>query len=220
MAAPRPPLDSASAHFTRRVGELRSELHSADPGNLADQTAAAYLSQQPGKGEFRLAVWQAGVVLSFPDFIASDRETRQEAPLTTQALLLYYFKTADGTSLEGRWISFSELPGGRFYNQAYQGYSGAALARSFNDDRSGFEEAASRLGGVPWPQGDRNLGDSAYLFQALPRIPLLVVFWQGDEDFPASFQILFDASASHYLPTDVCAILGGTLARKLIAARR
>ncbi|MFZ5820924.1 MAG: DUF3786 domain-containing protein, partial [Chloroflexota bacterium] len=58
-------------------------------------------------------------------------------------------------------------------------------------------------------------GDVAYAFQALPRLPLLVNFWCGDEDFPSTCKILFDKSLSHYLPTDVAAILGGMLARRL-----
>jgi hypothetical protein len=45
---------------------------------------------------------------------------------------------------------------------------------------------------------------------------LAVVYHLGDENFPASCQILFDASACHYLPTDVCAILGSMLTRKLL----
>jgi len=48
---------------------------------------------------------------------------------------------------------------------------------------------------------------------------LLAVYWQGDEDFPSTCQVLFDASASHYLPTDAYAILGSTLTRRLIKTK-
>jgi hypothetical protein len=132
-----------------------------------------------------------------------------------QALLLYYLTTADGTSLTGEWIAFSDLPDGRFYNQAFQGYTGKELRRSFQDDRVAFEQAAQALGGARQP-----LGDTSFAFQALPRVPLLAVYWQGDEDFPSTCQVLFDAAASHYLPTDAYAILGSTLTRRLIKARR
>ena len=79
-----------------------------------------------------------------------------------------------------------------------------------------FEFAAHNLAGVR----QFGLGDLAYTFQALPRVSLLLVFWKGDEDFPASFQVLFDASASHYLPTDAYAILGSTLTRRLIKSAK
>ncbi|MDL1911699.1 DUF3786 domain-containing protein, partial [Chloroflexi bacterium CFX6] len=55
-------------------------------------------------------------------------------------------------------------------------------------------------------------------FQPLPRVPLMTTYWLGDEDFPSSCKILFDESATHYLPIDACAILGSMLTRKIIAA--
>jgi hypothetical protein len=44
----------------------------------------------------------------------------------------------------------------------------------------------------------------------------MVAYWLGDEDFPSTCQILFDAAAGHYLPSDAYAILGSTLTRRLI----
>jgi hypothetical protein len=61
------------------------------------------------------------------------------------------------------------------------------------------------------------IGSASSIFQALPRVPLMVTYWLGDEDFPSSCKILFDECARHYLPIDACAVLGGMLARKLIA---
>jgi hypothetical protein len=132
-----------------------------------------------------------------------------------QALLLYYFNIADGFPIQNRWIAFSDLPDGRFYNQAFQGYTGNELARAFQNDMPAFELAAQSLQGVRQP-----LGSASYLYWALPRVPILVVYWLGDDEFPASAQLLFDASASHYLTTDSFAILGSTITRRLIAARR
>ena len=62
------------------------------------------------------------------------------------------------------------------------------------------------------------LGDAAFAFQALPRVRLLAVGWQGDEDFPPSYRVLFDGNSHHHLSTDACAILGSTLTRRLMRA--
>ncbi len=129
--------------------------------------------------------------------------------------MLYYFAIADGFPLSGEWISFADLPDGRFYNQAFHGYTGKELAQSFQNDRFSFERAALGLNGDRQP-----LGDAGFAFQALPRVSLCVVFWQGDEEFASSAQILFDAAASHYLTTDAYAILGSTLTHRLIAAKK
>jgi hypothetical protein len=85
------------------------------------------------------------------------------------------------------------------------------LVKTFQLDVEAFKAACEKGGGVA-----TSAGDAAYIFNALPRLPLLVNYWCGDEDFPSSCKILFDSSVSHYLPTDVCAILGSMLTRKLI----
>ena len=128
-----------------------------------------------------------------------------------QAVLAYYFYTSDGAPLTGQWISFADLPDGRMYNSAFQGYSGDELVKAFGLNVDGFKLACERYGGTV-----TSVGDAAFIFYALPRLPLLVNYWCGDEDFPSSCKILFDSSVSHYLPTDVCAILGSMLTRKII----
>lgn len=135
-------------------------------------------------------------------------------PDLQQALLLYYLITADDTPLTGKWVSFADLPDGRMYNTAFQGYSGDEIAKKFGLNLEDFEKACNLAGGK-----EVRVGNASFIFQALPRIPLMVTYWLGDEEFPSSCKILFDESAFHYLPVDACAVLGGMLARKLIAVR-
>ncbi|MDA8188688.1 MAG: DUF3786 domain-containing protein, partial [Dehalococcoidales bacterium] len=63
-----------------------------------------------------------------------------------------------------------------------------------------------------------SMGDLSYRFLALPYVPLAMVYWSGDEDFPAAAKVLFDESASHYLPTDALATLGGRLCNMILYA--
>ena len=112
----------------------------------------------------------------------------------------------------GRWISFSELPDGRFYNQAYQGYTGGKLAQAFGDDFDLFCQVAENIDG----KRVYLLGDAAYEYSVFPHVSVLLVTWRGDEDFSATYQILFDANVSHHLPTDACAIIGSNLTGRLI----
>jgi hypothetical protein len=151
-------------------------------------------------------------MLSFPELIAYDDLNRELNP-ALQALLIYNLYTSDGTPAAGHFIAFSGLPDGKFYAQAYQGYTGDELRRYFGEDRMRFERAARQNGGQGYP-----LGDAAFVFQFLPRVALLAVFWGGDDELPSSYQVLFDAAASHHLPTDACAIAGSMLTRQLIGA--
>jgi hypothetical protein len=205
-------------NITRRADELRSLLKGADPFWLSARTGCGYSIINQEEGVFDAKFWGQPISFTYPAFIARDPKTAIELSPFHQAMLLYYFNTADGTPLTGRWISFADLPDGRFYNQAFQGYTGAELQRYFKNDIDSLKQAALANAGIYLPDSPGNL---AFRFQALPRIPMLLVIWEGDEDFPASYQVLFDEATAHYLPTDACAILGSTLTgrlRKRIAA--
>lgn len=197
--------------FAQRLQALRARLSNADPAWVASASKAQHLAA----GELWLRFWDRPIRIVYPGWVAYLAGSDQPLPAFDQALLLYYLSMADGEPLSQQWIAFSDLPDGRFYNQAFQSYTGQELGRAFQGDRAAFEAAAQALGGL-----QAALGDAAYVFQALPCVPLLVVLWQGDEDFPSTYQVLFDAAASHYLPTDGYAILGSMLTRKLIKARK
>jgi hypothetical protein len=197
----------------QKVNELRTKITHTNPQALAERVGAEWLSYSENHGELRLPVWGRLVAITWPGLVASNQQTGQELGVDVQALLFYHFTTSDGSPLAEQWISFSELPDGRFYNKAFQGYTGNELVRALNSNFETFVHAAESLGGLRLP-----LGDVSFSFRALPKVALLVVFWRGDEDFPASIQILFDANAGRHLSTDVCAILGSMLTRRLIKA--
>jgi hypothetical protein len=50
-------------------------------------------------------------------------------------------------------------------------------------------------------------GDLVLLVSPLPKVPVLCLFWDRDEEFPASFQFLFDGSASAYLDLESLAAM-------------
>jgi hypothetical protein len=158
-------------------------------------------------------MWGQAIVVSYPGFIPQVEQSKVELDVSAQALVMYHFVTTNGMPVIERWISFAELPDGRFYNSAFQSYTGGEMARKFGSNRAQFEAAAENLGG-----GVQSLGDASYRFSLFPRVPLLVVLWEGDEDFPTSYRILFDASVPNHMPTDACAITGSKLTRRLIKA--
>lgn len=196
-----------------RVDELRAALQQIPVNLLAERTGASYQAIGPGRGEFRLSLFDSPVVITHPGFVCFDTKDN-ELSLSVQAVVAYYFYTSDGAPLAGKWVSFADLPDGRTYASAFQGYSGDELVKTFGLNMDGFKLTCEKGGGQVTP-----VGDAAYIFYALPRLPLLVNYWCGDEDFPSSCKILFDRSVSHYLPTDVCAILGGKLTRRILKLR-
>ena len=204
---------TSAEQLARRVNELRSTLRGQDPGLVAVRSSASYLTLGPGRGELHLPFWEHTCILRWPELTGcNDRD--DPLPDFQLAMLLYYLVTADGTPLSGRWVSFADLPDGRMYNAAFQGYSGDEIAKTFGLDLDGFMTACEIAGGK-----SMDVGSASFIFQPLPHVPLMLTYWQGDEDFPSSCKVLFDESASHYLPIDACAILGSTLTGRVIRAK-
>jgi hypothetical protein len=209
--------ENSQDNLAQRATELRASLKGKESRFLASRTATLFIDSGDGSGEFHFPLWGREVILTYPSLQILDADSRDELSAFDQTMVLYYFNTCDGTPMAASWIAFSELADGRFYNQAFQGYTGRELVKAFGNDLEAFERAARAAGGEKrFPMAGAPLGDAAFAYQALPRVPLLVVYWLGDEDFPPSSQILFDASVSHHMPTDACAILGSTLTRRLL----
>ena len=206
-------MNEDQAPLERRADQLRGELIQADHHQLAFATDTKYEEKSSGQGAFHFQLWNKPVVLPCEDFVARDRETKAPLPPIHQATILYYFHSSKASPPANSWISFSELADGQFYNAAFQGYTSKKLLQYFDVDYELFKE---RCLGIC---GDKTtFGDGAYRFQILPRVAVLAVYWQGDEEFPPSYKILFEDIADYHLPTDVCAILGSMLTGKLISA--
>lgn len=194
----------------RQVEELKAAVR-----DLPLLAAAVRCGGRVVGSELHLNYWQGKVGFDWETQQARFLPGGEACSVFDTTLLLYYLKFADGTLMADRWISFRELPGGAFYNQAFQGYSGNRMAQVFGADLEGFHRAAKKLDGIHLS----GLTDCAYAFQPLPCIRLAAVLWPGDEEFPTQGSVLFDAAAGHYLPTDGLAILGSGLVSRLVKAQ-
>jgi len=193
--------------FIRRAQE---ELRGLEPRRVAERAGVAY-TEMGGGGCLEVRLFGRDYALSFPELELRQNISGFDEPAWVHALLLHYFRTADGSPPAGRWVSLRELRDGLFYAVASQGYCGDRLARAFGNQKDRLLSAAASLGGAPLP-----FGDVGFSFQALPRVFLALVYWQGDEEFPPSAQVLFDANAHCYLPTDLLSVLGSILCTRLM----
>lgn len=194
-----------------KIEKARQELRRLDPERIALDANTLYDQSEPGRGHLRLRYFGEPRTITWPDLVVYDAEGKICSNLV-QAALLEHLVLADGTPLADRWVSLRELPNGAFYERAFQGYSGSRLMRTFKNDLEGFREAAGQLSGEPL-----SIGDAAYRFWVLPRIPVAVVYWAGDEEFPASARVLFDATACNYHNLEILAHLGSKVCEDLIA---
>ncbi len=109
------------------------------------------------------------------------------------------------------WVPYRELPDGLFYSKSFAETVESRLRDHFAADLPGLIEAGTSLGCTLVEQGDAGL-----MFNTYPRVSLLVTFWQADEEFPASTNILFDASACHYLNVFELKMLASEVVTRMI----
>lgn len=175
---------------------------------IAERCGTGYSSPE---GEFQLEILGQSYTVGYPSFVVRRAGEETEASTWFQALIIHYFTTADGASLTGEWVSLRQVEGGLFYERAFQGYTGDRLAGFFGNDLERFAAAASRMGGSP-----EDMGDAAFSFLPLPRVPMAMVYWLGDEEFLPTAQLLFDASVSHYLPIGALTPLAARLCSMIV----
>lgn len=191
------------------VKEAQAKLHAIDRNVIADRSGAVI----DRDGNLRVEFLRREYVIDQVAWMITQAENGAVPPSIMQSLLLTYLYTADGTPPADRWVGFRELPNGLFYAQAFQGYTGAVLVREIGGNIDWFRWASEKLQGAVLP-----IGEAGYAFQVLPRVKLAVSMWSGDDEIPAQAQVLYQATAPHYLITDGLAILGSFLIGQLVKA--
>jgi hypothetical protein len=193
--------------FKLRIDAAVAELGRLDPDELACRGGLGRNGES-----LQLEFLGKAYILSLPDFVARTADG-DVCPDSLRILFLDYLLQGDGSPPTGTWIGYQELPDGAFYRHAFQGYSGDQLVRDLDGSVEAFRRAAEAVDGEPF-----EMGDAGFRFRVLPNVPLAIVWWAGDDEFPASATVLFDEVAGRYLPADGLAILGRMLCRRLVKA--
>ncbi|MEW6387703.1 MAG: DUF3786 domain-containing protein [Thermodesulfobacteriota bacterium] len=133
------------------------------------------------------------------------------------AILLYNYAASQGNRLPtGQWITFQSLP-----NSVSKAKTLARLekevAAHFSGQSALLREKAAQFKGEPV----RTTGDAdlQLVFRPLPRVPILLLFWEAEaeEDFPAQAHLLFDANVADYLDLESLLFLVEQLLDRLMS---
>jgi hypothetical protein len=110
---------------------------------------------------------------------------------------------------EGDWVSYRDFKDAAPFAGAFANQTEKAIAENFSGKLDKLEKACVKLGSRPT---DMDLSyDLARVFDALPRIPVLFLFNDADDDFSAQCSILFKKCAEKYLDMECLAIVGWLL---------
>lgn len=112
------------------------------------------------------------------------------------------------------WVSYKDFKDAAPFVTGFVNHSERAIARNFSGRLEQLRAAARSLGAVP-PSLELSYEFTGQI-QALPQIPLLLLFNDEDEDFPAQCSLLFQRRAEKFLDMECLAIIGWLLADFLI----
>ena len=140
---------------------------------------------------------------------------KKEPDVSIRIILCHYLLQAGRGKLRGEWVSYRDYKDAAFFISNFQVNVEECIARFFSGRADALKNAAARLDGRPYK--DPQYDEVCYYIQALPKIPVLLVFYDRDDEFPASCKLLFDRSASIWLDMECLAVLGRIIADRLIA---
>ncbi len=199
-------------HIQTVLSELAERIRSMGPEKVARRAEVSYQGDAEN-GLFRVPVFGEIFRVTYPG-LEVQAPPGGKVERLHRGLILYYLRGQDdGSGRDEEWKSFRDLPGGRFYSGAFQGYSGDVLARELGGDPHLVERACLSLNGAR-----EDMGDVAFSFDALPGVKVAVVLWEGDSEFPARATILFNSGCTRHLPTDAMAGLGSHVVRAILTA--
>jgi hypothetical protein len=125
-------------------------------------------------------------------------------------LLLHYLVGAPSRPLSGEWVSFREFEGGDVYIGSFTNRTLIPLKNTFGERPDLLEKAAG-----PLCAARLDFGDVGVRIPVFPKLPLAIVLWRGDEEFPPDVNVLYDKTANEILRTEDLAICGALTMSKL-----
>lgn len=186
----------------------REELSRAD---IAEQCRRSGTQELPDRKAVVVEFVSQPYQISLPD--GEVTWDGQEAPVQEKILVLHYFLQAKGVPLTNDPITFKELPEGSGYYPTFYARAIKPLVKQFGNEPRRLSEAAKNLGGRP-----ASYGDFSVTIDGFKKVPVTLVLWRGDDEFPPEGNILLDSSISHCLPTEDIIVLCQIITWRLVKA--
>ncbi len=126
-----------------------------------------------------------------------------------QYLLLHPSSHSEDDTL----VSYKDFRDAAPLANTFQVNTEMSITQNYAGKLKALEKACMNLGG--YAHSSEWNYDLNMQFDALPRVPMLLLFNDADDEFPAQSLLLFEKRAEHYLDMECLAILGWLMAEKL-----
>lgn len=121
-------------------------------------------------------------------------EGEREIPVTERLTIMHHLRYCKTFAEEGsKMVPFREIREAAVFERAYERSALEPLKKHFAGHPQELLKAGLKLGGIREKYGDVSL-----TLHAFPKISLTYIFWDGDEEFPPSANILFQDTIAQW----------------------
>ena len=192
----------------------KKELSNRNPLDFCRLSGAPCI-EEGGSTIIKLTFLNRMITISWPDLLFY-QDSNEEIPIKKKILILHYLNGSNREHLTGELIAYQDIPSARFYLDAFNRRVKYPLINTFGDQPDQLPLVAKELFGAT----TSSVGDISVLVQALPKIPITLVIWKGDEEFSSDGTILFDSSIRDMLSAEDISELTSMIVYPLIAKAR
>jgi len=127
---------------------------------------------------------------------------------------LYALNACPDICVPAPFKAFKEFPDSMPYAGAFATHTEQSLVPAVSDIRKNVRAITETLNGGDAPTG--TAGDFSFTVYPLPKIALCYIFYEADDEFPASATCLYSNNARLFLPVDALADVGEYSSRKIL----
>ena len=124
--------------------------------------------------------------------------------------IVHYLLKSKEVAIQNEWISEKDIPGGATFFRGPHEIPTSLISLRFKNNVDAFNERCRELHGI-----HLNMADSSYVFEITSRIPVAVLYWAGDNEFPAEAKILYDRTITGHLSPDIIYALAVGICERL-----
>lgn len=151
----------------------------------------------PAEGGFTVRFINLDLKVDYPSGDVFDTATGEKVNDTVKVLVLHHAVYAKGGDLQEGTISYKELPGGEIYIDPFTRRCLNALTGIFGANIEALKKAVAATDHV-----EENFGDYSCTIKVMPKIPITLIVYEADDEFPASSNALFNKAGANFLHTE------------------
>jgi len=127
---------------------------------------------------------------------------------------LYALNACSDICVPAPFKSFKEFPDSMPYAGAFTTHTEQVLVQYVAKIKESVPRIIGALNGETTPSGTG--GDFSFVVYPLPKIALCYIFYEADDDFPASATCLYSNNANTFMPIDGLADVGEYTSKKIM----